>query len=300
MPYTKMSQVNKAVRGIDPPVTLAQANEIAEMADAVEQKGGAKSPWAVAIAHFKDKSHKVSGDGKGWVKRKSVKESSDEEDSALLIVESPDSLLEARPRHNHYECMRCYESPIVVVLWADGQGRAWFCLKDFKEWVKEEDRKIVGAWFVRGDEVPYRVGEDSPQVQKLQGGLKPEEIIERLEKCLALRISNVARIAETYTDQGQLINLEKYNEAGFDTLVKRGYEADPSWICGFWCQGPESKTGDGLVCYLNLSGARESIRNGFLSLPAKTVQEAIDSSYELWQASLSKLAEVIQSKQASD
>lgn len=293
MPYTKMSQANKAIRGIDPPVSLAQANEIAERADAIEQEGKAKSPWAVAIWYFKNKSHKVSDDGEGWVKRGSVKESPSEEGLALPIVESPCLLLEAK--HSRIKCMLCDESPVVVVLWASGRGRAWFCLKHFKEWAKE-DMEIVRAWFVKSGEIPEKIDEDSPQVEKLQDGLSSEEIIRQIEKCLAL----IAQAAEMHIDQDQFVNLEKYDEAGFDTLMKCGDETDPSWICGFRCQGPESKTGDGLVCYLNLNGARENIRNGFLSLPAKTAQEAIDSSYELWQASLSKLVEVIQSKEASN
>jgi len=230
MPYTKMSQVNKAVRGIDPPVTLAQANEIAERADALEQEGKVDSPWAVAIWYFQNKSHKVSDDSKGWVKRESTKESPS----------------------------------------------------------KEEQEAMVGVHEI--DILEYMLD-----------GLRLEEMIERLEKCLALKASITAQVAATHVDQDQLINLEKYSEAAFDTLQKRGDETDPSWVCGFWCQGPESKTGDGLTCYLNLSGARESIRNGFHSLPAKTAQEAIDSSYELWQASLSKLTEVVLSKtQATD
>jgi hypothetical protein len=64
-PYDKLSDANPAIRGIDPPVSLAQANAIARQADAVgsdKEKNG----WAIAISSFK-KTHKVV-DGK-WVEK---------------------------------------------------------------------------------------------------------------------------------------------------------------------------------------------------------------------------------------
>lgn len=64
MPYAKMSDVNPAIKGIKPPVTLAQANKIAEWADKIE---GADNPWAVAISQFK-KLYEKKDDG--WVKKK--------------------------------------------------------------------------------------------------------------------------------------------------------------------------------------------------------------------------------------
>ena len=63
MPYSSMEAVNPAIKGIKPPVTLAQANGIARVADSVT---GVDNPWAVAIAQFK-KSHVAKG-GK-WVKK---------------------------------------------------------------------------------------------------------------------------------------------------------------------------------------------------------------------------------------
>lgn len=66
MPYSSMDDVNPAIKGIDPPVTLSQANTIAEWADKIEAGGDVDSPWAVAIAQFK-KAYEVEGDK--WVKR---------------------------------------------------------------------------------------------------------------------------------------------------------------------------------------------------------------------------------------
>ena len=68
-PYTKISDANPALRGIDPPISVGQANEIARQADAIgtdEKKNG----WAIAISSFK-KSHEVK-DGK-WIEKKSDK-----------------------------------------------------------------------------------------------------------------------------------------------------------------------------------------------------------------------------------
>lgn len=65
-PYKSKSEMNPALKGITPPVSLAQANAIANQADSIgsdEKKNG----WAIAISSFK-KTHHVE-DGK-WVKNK--------------------------------------------------------------------------------------------------------------------------------------------------------------------------------------------------------------------------------------
>ena len=61
-PYTSTKDMNPALKGIDPPISLGQANEIARQADAV---GADKGGWGIAISSFK-KRHKVK-DGH-WVK----------------------------------------------------------------------------------------------------------------------------------------------------------------------------------------------------------------------------------------
>lgn len=67
-PYPSMAEVNPAIKGIKPPVSLAQANEIARWADEIEKAGTADSPWAVAIAQFR-RLYKITSDGRHWVKR---------------------------------------------------------------------------------------------------------------------------------------------------------------------------------------------------------------------------------------
>lgn len=64
-PYKSRSEMNPALRGIEPPITVAQGNKIAKQADAV---GAEKGGWGIAIKHFKD-THKVEN-GR-WVRKES-------------------------------------------------------------------------------------------------------------------------------------------------------------------------------------------------------------------------------------
>jgi hypothetical protein len=65
MPYSKLSDINRALKGIHPPITLAQANWIADLADN-EIKGA--YAWPTAIKMFYRTHVPV---GKGWVRKKS-------------------------------------------------------------------------------------------------------------------------------------------------------------------------------------------------------------------------------------
>jgi hypothetical protein len=65
MPYKTLDEANAAIRGIDPPVTLDQANKIAAMADSI----GGDSGWAIAISAFK-KGHVIDSDNKCWTEKK--------------------------------------------------------------------------------------------------------------------------------------------------------------------------------------------------------------------------------------
>lgn len=63
MPYQSISEINPSLKGINPPISLGQANEIARQADSI---GADKGGWGIAIKSFKDR-HKVEN-GK-WVKK---------------------------------------------------------------------------------------------------------------------------------------------------------------------------------------------------------------------------------------
>lgn len=74
MPYKELKDINPSLKGIEPPISLAQANAIARQADAIgvdKEKNG----WAIAISSFK-KSHKVE-DGK-WVEKNKEEQMADE------------------------------------------------------------------------------------------------------------------------------------------------------------------------------------------------------------------------------
>ena len=97
MPYDTLSQANAAIRGIDPPVTLEQADAIAAMADALEAEG-VEQAWAIAIKRFKD-SHEAR-EGR-WVKREAnmpevVEEAATYKAAAMRMARDMEVLLKDR------------------------------------------------------------------------------------------------------------------------------------------------------------------------------------------------------------
>ena len=103
MPYKNIDDVNPAIRGITPPVSLDQANSIARQADAIgidDEKNG----WAIAISNFK-KSHEVD-DGK-WVKKSKEEKNSMEkgekvEQEEMAVEESPSAEKSAEPKKEEF------------------------------------------------------------------------------------------------------------------------------------------------------------------------------------------------------
>jgi hypothetical protein len=75
MPYKSLADANPALKGIDPPISLAQANAIAKQADAVGTTDKVNG-WAVAISSF-HKTHHVEN-GK-WVENKKEESMAEEE-----------------------------------------------------------------------------------------------------------------------------------------------------------------------------------------------------------------------------
>jgi hypothetical protein len=90
-PYKSIGDINPSLKGIDPPISLSQANEIAKQADAIGQSDKVNG-WAVAISSFK-KSHIVQ-DGK-WVKKE--KNMEEEEKKEEMAVEPPKEEMAAPP-----------------------------------------------------------------------------------------------------------------------------------------------------------------------------------------------------------
>ena len=67
MPYSNRAAFPPALAGFDPPLTVAQANEIAKVADTLENDPKVDNAWAIAISQFK-KGHVVEGNR--WVEKK--------------------------------------------------------------------------------------------------------------------------------------------------------------------------------------------------------------------------------------
>jgi len=135
------------------------------------------------------------GPGKG--RRSPVKD--EDQNEAEPGRETQDFAQSLEESHSRSKCMRCDEPPVVDVQWADGRGRAWFCLPCFREWIKGEyegdDREIVRAFHVLDGEVPKKIG-DGEQVKKLGDQLKDKEIAERIEKLTGME--EARRLDDTY------------------------------------------------------------------------------------------------------
>jgi hypothetical protein len=102
-PYNNLKDVNPALKGIEPPITLSQANKISKIADAIGSDDK-KNGWAIAISQFK-KTHVVK-DGK-WVEKDMENNSKEEELSMGEIVEEKDKpkepILEMEEKPNQEE-----------------------------------------------------------------------------------------------------------------------------------------------------------------------------------------------------
>lgn len=142
MPYSKWSEVNKALKGIKPKISLEQANLIASWADKTK---GVDSPWAVSIANFK-MAHHVE-DGK-WVRNKELE--TIEDDHLMKLFELAQALTSEET----------FEQVLAAI-----QGETAFLktlLTEEDETIKAEDsdqdrermiRSALNARFPRGDGV---------------------------------------------------------------------------------------------------------------------------------------------------
>lgn len=66
MPYKTIDEIPASLQGIEPPISLGQANIIAAWTDAMERaEDGPESPWGAAIAQFK---RLYESDGEKWTK----------------------------------------------------------------------------------------------------------------------------------------------------------------------------------------------------------------------------------------
>jgi len=92
MPYKTIGEINPALKGIKPPITLAQANMIARWADSIEEKGTAESAWAAAIALFKRTHHVEVGK---WIKNEGTTAEHADEPTAEEMEDALQALIKA-------------------------------------------------------------------------------------------------------------------------------------------------------------------------------------------------------------
>lgn len=76
-------------------------------------------------------------------------------------------------QHRRDQCMSCKKPPEVDVLWAEGMGRAWFCLAHYKEWKKEHPGEVVAEHKVKDDVVPKKWGERKVKANVLGKARRP-------------------------------------------------------------------------------------------------------------------------------
>lgn len=149
MPYTAWDQVNPAIKGIKPRLTLAMANHIAAMADAIAAgKNPPDSPWAVAIANFY-REYKRSG-GR-WVKRK-PKEAGSMEPKTKLTGEA-----------------------------ADGNTDTALD-KDMAETPPEAAKVAEGSWYPGGDECPPYVPGGAKSFADVEASQAAQEATARMHE----------------------------------------------------------------------------------------------------------------------
>ena len=146
-------------------------------------------------------------------------------------------LVEAK--HSRSRCMKegCDSPPVIDVHWADGRGRAWFCLPHFEQWAKQEDREIVRAWFIRDGKIPKKIGQgDGEQILKLNARLSVDKLVSRLKTLVQSLAEARAQAKLSLTPFEPFVPCkasEGYREAEFtatDSLWKywaAGYLEDP-------------------------------------------------------------------------
>jgi hypothetical protein len=98
MPYGSLKDVNPSLKGIDPPISLSQANAIAAQADGIIKKDSKANGWAIAIGNFK-RDHKVV-DGH-WV----AKDSNEKEKMAMNDEEKAKAEAKAKEEEEKKEEM---------------------------------------------------------------------------------------------------------------------------------------------------------------------------------------------------
>jgi hypothetical protein len=195
MPYTKISEINPSLKGIDPPITLGQANAIAAQADAVgtDEK---KSGWAIAISSFK-KTHTVK-DGK-WVKKEGTKEKLDMTDKKK--IEEPEEEEMAEENKPLEEEMAAKETPE----------------EEKKEQEKEGEDK---------EESPEEETEEEKKEKEEKMSLSANLDLAAMLAMLGGETGDYAEIAQEFSKSPEEADFAKIAMALYDKMCKMAAELD--------------------------------------------------------------------------
>jgi len=197
-PYKSRSEINPSLKGINPPITLAQANQIAAMADAIgsdEEKSG----WAIAISRFKE-THKVEN-GR-WIKKEmtSMTKKTDEE---MAVEEKAKKIEEEKVAEE--------EEKAKKLKMAKEKEMA-----EKKKKEEEEKGKMAKKEDEKEDEEEDEVPEDKDQKMSLDANLDVKAVLAMLEK----ETDNYKRIAGEVDKPDAEINYSLIAEVMFVQMTE--------------------------------------------------------------------------------
>ena len=176
MPYENLSEINDALKGIDPPITIGQANSISAQADAIgvdEEKNG----WAIAIADFEKTNMAIDGH---WVKKEEEDFSADNSNDNISVdkdkkIEKEDEN-SVKNQKNDKEKFSLNSSQIIEILNNSLSSYTYGENKYAKYWVEAfDDEYAYVCDFEDGKKYQAKYGIDSDIGKILLDG--KEEVI---------------------------------------------------------------------------------------------------------------------------
>ncbi len=211
VPYQSLKDANPSIKGIDPAVTLAQANEIAKQAESIgvdEDKNG----WAIAISNFK-KTHKVEDEK--WVSKEKMSEEIYETES------SDDKNLEESEKNSEDE--------------------------EEKREMKKEDEKMEEKKVEEKEEMAEEKPVEKKEEEKMAEEKKPEEKEEKGEVSMSLDanldVSALLEFLRLETKAYRELGTEekKYSDIVFSinaclSEIEKGNDADIKFLTGAMIQ----------------------------------------------------------------
>jgi len=121
-------------------------------------------------------------------------------------------------RHSHEKCMDCSSAPEVEVIWAEGMGHAWFCMKHFKKWAT--------TGYGKGDVCAVKNVQDGKAAMKWADNTSPNimDSMKFLKEASLKKRESIEEItARQLKDELGVINAEgKVKTFGVDTEETHG------------------------------------------------------------------------------